>query len=574
MTSFRGRPAGSRARTWDDRDRRSTLLNIGFGITIVVAVLLLLLAFAASWYGDHLSPAATVNGETITKDEYNKQLAINAFREDYQARRIRTLLTAGQIRSTDAQARLSFLDQRKAQANTIALEQLIDGRVMAKLAPDQGVVVTDSDIDSRFTEEATTPELRHAWMIAVQPSTSDGASTPDVAEIAAARATAERALTDLKAGKAWEDVAKSTSTDASKDQGGDLGFIDKNASLDQAFVDALMAASKDTPTDVIEGADGVFRVGRVSEIVAPAVDATLDQQIKDDGIDINDFRAALGRDVTRGKLSDAILATYLAPGPQRQVSEIFMQESASESGPGAIKVRHILYSPNGDPSAAANVPADDQAWKDAEAKARATWAKVKADPSQFDAIARAESDEDAAVQSGGKLPYFSTDDAIDPAFAAAIFQPGLQPGQLLDPVKSAFGWHVIEVMHGPTDVEWANKLKTGIDSGQLSFADAARDNSDKAEAANGGDIGWIGKGQLSDAQEAAIFAAPIGKVSDPLVVPGEGTYLYLVSKEETRTPDAEQKAALENSAFSIWYSKQKADFEITRDPGITAATTS
>jgi parvulin-like peptidyl-prolyl isomerase len=574
MTSFRGRPTGSRARTWDDRDRRSALLNIGFGITIVVALLLLAIAFAASWYGDHLSAAATVNGETITKDEYNKQLAINAFRDDYQARQIRTLLTAGRIRSTDAQARLSYLDQRKQQATTIALEQLIDGRVMASLAPGQGVEVTDADVDARLTEEATTPELRHAWMIAVQPTTPDGASAPDASASAAALSTAAQALADLKAGTSWEDVAKQYSTDTSKDQGGDLGFIDKNAALDKAFVDALVAAPKDTPTNVIEGADGTYRIGRVTEIVAPVVDATLEGQITDSGIDMKDFRAALARDVTRTKLSDAVLAGYLAPGPQRQVAEIFMQESTSETGPDAIKVRHILYSPNGDPSAAADVPADDQAWKDAEAKARATYAILQADPSKFDSIARAESDEGAAVQSGGKLPYFSTDDAIDPAFASAIFQPGLQPGQLLPPVKSAFGWHVIQVMHGPTDVEWANKLKSQIDAGELTFADAARDNSDNANAADGGDMGWVGKGQLSEEQEAAIFAAPIGKVSDPLVVPGEGTYLYLVSKEETRAPDATQKAALESSAFSIWYSKQKADFDITRDPGITTPTPS
>ena len=58
------------------------------------------------------------------------------------------------------------------------------------------------------------------------------------------------------------------------------------------------------------------------------------------------------------------------------------------------------------------------------------------------------------------------------------------------------------------------------------------------------------------------------------MVDGEGLYLYLVSDEQTREPDAEQKAALENSAFSIWYSKQKGDFEVTRDPAIAEPTTS
>ena len=220
------------------------------------------------------------------------------------------------------------------------------------------------------------------------------------------------------------------------------------------------------------------------------------------------------------------------------------------------------------------MPADDPAWTAAETAARATYDKLKADPSQFDAIARAESDEGAARTSGGKLPYFAPVDAIDPEFAAAIFKGGFAEGQLLEPVKSAFGWHLIQVLHYPTDAQWAAKLRAAIDGGKLTFAVAARDNSDAAEAADGGDLGWIGKGQLSEDIEKAIFAAPVGKVSEPLVIPTDGMYVFLVSKEETREPDAEQKATLEGTAFSIWYSKQKDEYTIDREPGVTDSLTS
>ncbi len=46
---------------------------------------------------------------------------------------------------------------------------------------------------------------------------------------------------------------------------------------------------------------------------------------------------------------------------------------------------------------------------------------------------------------------------------------------------------------------------------------------------------------------------------------GDGTYLFLVNKEETREPDADQKNALEGPVFADWYSKQKATYKITRD---------
>jgi parvulin-like peptidyl-prolyl isomerase len=568
--TFRARPTSNRPRTWDDRDRRTFLMNVGFGLTVIVALLLLALAVGIAWYGDHLAAAATVNGQTITKDDYQKQLAINNFRIDYQTRRIRTLLTAGQIRTSDAQARLSLLDQRKQQAGTISLEQLIDGTVMQQLLTKEGTTVTEADVDAHVTEEATTPELRHAWMIAVEPTLAAGESVPTDAEKAAAKAKADQALADLKAGADWDTVAKSVSTDATKDQAGDLGFIDKNASLDLDFTAALMAAAKDAPTAVIEGADGTYRIGRVTEIVAASVDATLQEQVQAEGIGWNDYRAALRLEVVRTKLSDAVLAQYMAAGPQREVQEIWMQESASETGPSAIRVRHILYSPNGDPANASKVPADDPAWADAKVKAEATYQKLQADPSLFDSIARAESDEGAARTTGGKLPYFSTDDAIDAAFAAAVFAPGLQPGLLLAPVQSAFGWHVIQVMHGPTDMEWANKLKLAAQGGQ-DFGTLARDNSDKDNAAKGGDMGWVTKGVLSQELEDAIYATPVGSIGDPVKVAGDGVYLFKVNKEEVRTPDAEQKQTLETSAFSTWYTQQKAAFTITRDSTITTA---
>ncbi len=571
MTS-RPKQGATRSRSWDDRDRRSALLNIGFGLTIVAALLLLLVAWGASWYNDHLASVATVNGQTITKDAYAKQVAVNTFRADYQTRRLRTLLAANQIRPTDADTRQAIIEQRLQQIDTISLEQLIDGTIQAELATKQGVTITEDDVTGRVTEEATIPELRHAWMIAVTPELESGKSLPTDEAKTAARAKAAKALADLKAGGDWDAIAKEVSTDASAAQAGDIGFIDDASSLDTAFRAALLAAAKDAPTEVVEGADGTFRIGRVTEILDPVVDATLEQQVKDAGIDINDFRAALRRDLTRDRLEESVLAPYLAEGPQRDVQQILLAEGQSESGDGAIRVRHILYSPNGDPNAASTIAQDDPAWAAAETKAKATYEKLKADPTLFDSIARAESDEGAAVSTGGKLPYFSTEDAIDPAFWAAISAEGLQPGQLLEPVRSAFGYHVIQVQRFPPDVEFAAKLKSDIAAGTVTFEDAARDNSDLGDAAQGGRLGWVAKGQLGRTLEDAIFAAPLGQVADPVTVDGEGIYLVRVNAEETRAPDEDQEAELRSTVFGDWYTTERDAFEVTRDPAITGAT--
>ena len=56
----------------------------------------------------------------------------------------------------------------------------------------------------------------------VAPTLDTGATDPTAAQTAAAKAKADAALADLQAGKDWETVAKSVSTDtASAPQGGD-----------------------------------------------------------------------------------------------------------------------------------------------------------------------------------------------------------------------------------------------------------------------------------------------------------------------------------------------------------------
>lgn len=567
--SFRARPVSGRTRSTfgsDSPDRRNLLLNIGFGVVVVLALLLLVLAWGLSWYNDHLAPAATVNGETITKDEFQARLEVDTFRLDLEGRRLRDRLQAGTIRETDYAEAQQLIDQQRENLVSVSLERIIDSRLQAQLAAKEGVTVSEADVDAKLTELATTPELRQAWIIEVEPETDPGAAEPTDAQVAAARTKAERALRDIEGGRSWEDVAREVSTHPTRDQGGDLGFILADASAeDPAFVDALFAAPLDTPTGVIVGEDGVARIGRVTQIVDAAETPGFLALVEDNGVDLGAFRDALRADALRDKLEEKVLADVSKPGPQRFVRQIFMATSDSEGQEGAIRVRHILYSPNDDPSGASagDIPEGDPAWKAAEDEARAAYERIKADPDLFDSIARAESDEPSAVTSGGKLPYFAPGDAIDEAFAEAIFKGGYRPGQLLEPVKSAFGWHVIQVMHYGPDFEWAQQLQDQLNAG-ADFAALARDNSDGPEAADGGKIGWVARGQLKDLIEARIFDATIGEVGEPLAIPDEGVYLFLVEREETRAPDGEQLRQLQETAFDTWYSEQKLLANITR----------
>jgi parvulin-like peptidyl-prolyl isomerase len=280
-------------------------------------------------------------------------------------------------------------------------------------------------------------------------------------------------------------------------------------------------------------------------------------------------------DVIHEKLEEKILAQVTGPGLQRHVQQIYLGQAQDELAEDAIKVRHILYSPNDDPSGASSVDQADPAWAAAEAEAEDAYERIKADPTLFDSIARTESDEGSALGetgSGGKLPYFDSASAVDPDFLAAIMVDTLEPGDLLEPVRSSFGWHVIQVMYRPPDIDQMNKLKAEADAGE-DFATLARDNSFDESAGSGGDIGWIARGQLDSALIDAIFATPIGEVSDVITVEDDGLYLFKVLDEEERTPEGRQLEELRSTAFSDWYSDKKDAVEIERDESIAGSVT-
>jgi parvulin-like peptidyl-prolyl isomerase len=575
--TLRARPvARRRGRTgWDAGDRRNNLINAGFFLAIAVSVLILVGYAAWSWYDDHFGAAATVNGQVITKDDLRGRLAIETFRLDYIESRISTLLALGRISSADAQSQVDFLNQRREQIAGLTLERLVDVSLMARLATDSAIEVTDAEVDAQLIEEATTSEQRHAWMIEIEPATNPDTGQVGAAEKRAARGKAEDALDRLKAGESWEDVAQTASDSGLAPQAGDLGWLSKESGYDEAFMEAVFATEPNEPTDVVEGDDGVFRIGRTTEVAAAQVDAGFQAAVEEAGIALADYRVAARGDVVRQKLSDKVVADMSKPGPQRHVLEIYLPEpNASTVGtePG-VKVRHILYSPKDDPDGAEDLPADDPAWAAAQAEADAAYAELKADPEKFDATARADSDEASAVQTGGKQPWYYPSSPLDQAFKNAIFTADLEPGDLLEPVRTAFGWHVIQLMRPIGDGEdaWLTSLRPAI-TDDASFRQAAKDNSEGEEAGEGGDIGWIARGQLVDQLDSAVFATGIGSLSSIVTIPGDGSYLLRVLAEETRTPTPEQIDIFEESGFQYWYTAQKEAADIEYNLGTSSVT--
>ena len=85
----------------------------------------------------------------------------------------------------------------------------------------------------------------------------------------------------------------------------------------------------------------------------------------------------------------------------------------------------------------------------------------------------------------------------------------------------------------------AKALKAEIDGGK-DFAEVAKANSSDGSAANGGDLGWFGMGQMVPEFETAVVALEPGQVSAPVKSQFGWHLIKLNEKRETAPPPLDQ----------------------------------
>ena len=497
--TFRAKPVVKRAQkpSWESRDRRNFYMNLGFGLVVLASVLILAIAVAINYYNEHLVSVGSVDGQSISRDELRDRAIIESWRLDEAERRIRTQTVAGRLSQSQAELQAQFIGQQRQALSQIALERIIDNRIQAGLAAEQGITVTEADIDARMLVEATTPAARHAWQIEVKPEVDAGAAEPTADQVAAARAKLEAALADLERGTSWEDVAKTVSTDtATAAQGGDLGWlVADDTQTDEAFLTALFAAEIDQPTAIIEGEDGILRVGRVTEVDPELVDQAYTAKIVNDDIDIAMYRAVVHGDVIREQLEQRLVADASKPGPQRQTAEIFLSQETVDLPDEAVKVRHILYSPKDDPAAArpARSPRTTRRGRRPRRTPRRPTRRSRPIPSSSTSSPAPRATRTSALGadgSGGKLPAYVTPTAPTSRRSRRRSWPPRRPMASCSRRSrpSSAGTSSRSCSHAPDHGE-----AQAADRRRSRLRPLARDNSDGPEAARGGDLGWIAR---------------------------------------------------------------------------------
>jgi peptidyl-prolyl cis-trans isomerase SurA len=160
-------------------------------------------------------------------------------------------------------------------------------------------------------------------------------------------------------------------------------------------------------------------------------------------------------------------------------------------------------------------------------------------------------------------------DRYPPLFVQAT--QALPVGGVSDLVRSGAGFHVIKVIEkrraavagihvdqsharhillrpGAQLSEAAARqrladFKARIEAGQADFAQLAREFSQDASAANGGDLGWAGPGLFVPEFEEALNALAPGQIADPLVSRFGVHLIQLLERRQATLSQREQREA-------------------------------
>ncbi|HYM21751.1 MAG TPA: peptidyl-prolyl cis-trans isomerase [Vicinamibacterales bacterium] len=163
--------------------------------------------------------------------------------------------------------------------------------------------------------------------------------------------------------------------------------------------------------------------------------------------------------------------------------------------PEQVRASHILLKTEGKDDAAVKAKAEDIA---KQAKAGADFAE----------LAKKYSEDTDSAKNGGDLDYFGRGRMV-PEFEQAVF--AMQPGQISDPVKSQFGYHIIKLIDKKAaTTRTLAEVKAQI-TDQLAYEKAQAQAADLAESlgrqiSKPADLDKVAKAQGLTVQESGFFA--------------------------------------------------------------------
>jgi parvulin-like peptidyl-prolyl isomerase len=573
--SFRSRPVLDRKHRprWQDELRTQQLTVVAFAVAIALAVGIF---GASAWNGyweAHFRPVAAVAGTSFDRADLDVRERILAAETIGQITELQA--TLGGPRDQIIQQQIDSLSQRFNNLASEAADSLVDSAVLAARAEDYGISVSDDELDAGVAERVTLPERVHASLILVEalPDDAEPTDEPTDEQRAEAESAAQDARDRVEGGEDFATVATDVSDDFTASLGGDLGwFEDGDAAYDEYF-DALKDAEPGDivgPVETERGSAVLQLVDRREATTEGGLRDTLAQQGIDDATYRDYVRGQLLVDQYREYFDDEVV---VSPAAQQRVAQNFITGVAGAVVPQE-RARHVLIQP--DPELDDQSQATDEQWEAALDEAREVEDLVKADDADWFAIAEEHSDDTGSATRGGDLGWY---DPANPQFVTAFAATlaSLEVGEVSDPVRTEFGYHVIQKT-GERDSpqQQAADLLDELRADPDTFAATATQVSEDYETAEeGGELGWVAPYQLDEAQEEAVFGlTEVGENSDPVDEGADGITIYqLLESSDSREIEADRLDDIRSQGFDRWLDEEvRAPVDSWLDPQYVSST--
>jgi parvulin-like peptidyl-prolyl isomerase len=542
---------------WYESADKSLLTNVAFLVAIALSAVLLVGAIGASWWSSNLAVAVEVNGRSISVGEARARGQIELFRLGQESARVRARVSAGTLSSEQGNAILEQVNQQATDVSSQLTSEMIDVLLIAQLAEERGVVAEQTAIDAEWSSETEIPELRLLRRITI-----DVEGTLDAAE-----KTANALLAELKAGGDFAAIAKRASTDSYAAEGGRIGWSTKAEDpLNDAGYAAAWNLTEVGYTSVIKRADDQFVIFYVEQIRPATTDADFDKAASEAGIDMGLYRKVASERALKKALSADVTAELLTdPVQQRDVSFVSIT-APQDGGMGEeVQVRHMLFSPNDDAQAAEDLDPEDPAWGAAEAEARAAFDAITSGSSIEDLAST--SDDETSAAEGGLLAW-ATKGTFVREFDDAVWADGLKQGDLLGPIKTQFGYHVIQFEARRAGVMLQLELLASelADAGPA-FDAVAQAATNEFDGLSVDRPGFVVQYAINPELSRIVWGLGDGEVSG-VVTLGEQLAIIRVNAIETKPYTEAQRVAVEASGFLIWLDGFRTDARISIDGAV------
>jgi peptidyl-prolyl cis-trans isomerase D len=398
-----------------ERERRQTRIIVITSVIVLVSVVILLLAgtFTSNNNGykvldkaglTSLVPVASVNGDNIKTSVWEAQTRYARYAT---ISNVNQLIQLAQIFGSDPSTGSSFVQQLQQTVTQLTpetmgqqvMDQMINDKLIRQEAARRGITVSQAEVDKAFqtafgfypngtpTPTATNPSIPTSTLSPLQmtlvPPSPTPTATPTLTTTATVSGTVAVTGTLLPGGTGTPQPGLTSTPSPSL-----------TPTATQVLTPTLTPTPAPTATPYTQQGYENLKA------------TTIAQFTKDDQVAESDLRFLIESSLYRQKVMDAVL------------KDLGVSQTQDE-----VWARHILV-------------ADEQTAND-------VLARVKAPNADWYALANKYSTDTGSKDSGGDLGWFGKGKMIA-EFEQAAF--GLQVGEISQPVKTQYGYHIIQVL--------------------------------------------------------------------------------------------------------------------------------